>query len=416
MERIKKFIDTLYELSSRYCGESLVNDLRIILEKAEALEQELLLKAKKDSKEETKAIDEIRIKFYSDNLLSFCQKNLKEDLYLGYLLELGKICLDFGEVNYSEYVYSLLIQLAEGKPKYKNLLAQAYFKRAEVYVRSSRWKLAENDLKKARQIFNEKKDKKGLARVDNLNGIIKSEKGAIKSALKNFNDALSSFSRLKDELWIGIVEMNIGNLKTIQSQWDEAVTHFKRALTAFEKLMDLKRLSLVRYNMGMLFKNRGELEAALTEFDRSLEYALEANYYLSTGLAFLGKGDVYAKLEEYAVAMEYCIRAMEVFYKIMDKVGLADTYKIKGIIQRDTSNYEIAETYLLTSLRLSEEIESRLNYAEAAYELGILYRKWNKPDLAKKYLKISEKYFAELGAQENLERVKIVIERTNGSK
>jgi hypothetical protein len=84
--------------------------------------------------------------------------------------------------------------------------------------------------------------------------------------------------------------------------------------------------------------------------------------------------------------------------------------------QRDTSNYEIAETYLLTSLRLSEEIESRLNYAEAAYELGILYRKWNKPDLAKKYLKISEKYFAELGAQENLERVKIVIERTNDSK
>ncbi|MCR4417524.1 MAG: tetratricopeptide repeat protein [Ignavibacteria bacterium] len=416
MERIKKFINELFELSSRYCGENLINDLKIILEKAEKLEQELLLKVRKDSKDDLKEIDDIRVKFYSDNLLSFCQKNLTEDLYLGYLLELGKICLDFGEVNYSEYVYSLLIHLAENKKKYLSLVAQAYFYRAEVYVRSSRWKLAENDLKKARQIFNEKKDKKGLARVDNLTGIIKSEKGAIKSALKNFNDALSAFSKMKDELWIGIVEMNIGNLKTIQSHWDEAVTHFKRALASFEKLMDLKRLSLVRYNMGMLFKNRGELEAALTEFDRSLEYALEANYYLSTGLAYLGKGDVYAKLEEYAMAMEYCIRAMEVFYKIMDKVGLADTYKIKGIIQRDTSNFEIAETYLLTSLRLSEEIESLLNFAEAAYELGILYRKWNKSDLAKEYLKISEQYFSKLGAKENLERVKIVIDRTNSSK
>lgn len=416
MERIKKFIDSLFELSSRYCGESLIDQLKNILERAEKLEQELLLKAKRDNKEETKAIDDIRVKFYSDNLLSFCQKNLKEELYLGYLLELGKICLDFGEVNYSEYVNSLLIQLGEGKPKYKSLVAQSYFNRAEVYVRSSRWKLAENDLRKARQIFSEKKDRKGLARVENLGGIIKAEKGAIKSALKNFNDALSTFSRIKDELWIGIVEMNIGNLKTIQSQWDEAVTHFKRALAAFEKLMDLKRLSLVRYNMGMLFKNRGELEAALTEFDRSLEYALEANYYLSTGLAYLGKGDVYAKLEEYAVAMEYCIKAMEVFYKIMDKVGLADTYKIKGIIQRDTSNYEIAETYLLTSLRLSEEIESILNFAEAAYELGVLYRKWNKNDLAQRFLKISEKHFAELGAKENLERVKVVIERTHSSK
>lgn len=416
MERIKKFIDALFELSSRYCGESLIKELREILEKAETLEQELLLKSKRNNREEIKAIDDIRIKFYSDNLLSFCQHNLKEELYLGYLLELGKICLDFGEVNYSEYAFSLLIQLAEIKPKYKNLIAQAYFNRAEVYIRSSRWKLAENDLKKARQLFNEKRDKKGLSRVDNLTGIIKSEKGAIKGALKNFNDALSSFSRLKDELWIGIVEMNIGNLKTIQSQWDEAIIHFKRASAAFEKLMDLKRFSLVRYNMGMLFKNKGELEAALTEFDRSLEYALEANYYLSTGLAYLGKGDVYAKLEEYAVAMEYCTRAMEVFYKIMDKVGLADTYRIKGIILRDTTNYEIAETYLLTSLRLSEEIESILNYAETAYELGLLYRKWNRTDLAKKYLKISEKHFAEIGAKENLDRVKIVIERTNSSK
>ncbi len=416
MERIKKFIDSLFELSSRYCGESLIDQLKNILEQAEKLEQELLLKSRKDNKEETKAIEDVRIKFYSDNLLSFCQKNLKEELYLGYLHELGKICLDFGEMNYSEYVNSLLIQLGEGKPKYKILLAQSYFTRAEVYVRSSRWKLAENDLKKARQIFNDKKDKKGLARVENLSGIIKSEKGAIRSALKNFNDALTTFSKIKDELWIGIVEMNIGNLKTIQSQWDEAIIHFKRALAAFEKLMDLKRLSLVRYNMGMLFKNRGELEAALTEFDRSLEYALESNYYLSTGLAYLGKGDVYAKLEEYAIAMEYCIKAMEIFYKIMDKVGLSDTYKLKGIIQRDTTNYEIAETYLLTSLRLSEEIESILNFAEAAYELGILYRKWDKPDLAQKYLKISEKHFAELGAKENLERVKVVIERTHSSK
>lgn len=416
MNKIKNFIDALFELSIRYCGEETLNEIKQILSRAEQLELDLALKARKESEEEISQLENVRIQFYADNLLSFCKNKLKEELYLNYLLELGQICLDFGEINYAEYIYTQLLSLAESKNKYLILAAQAYFYRAEVYLRSTRWKNAENDLKKAKQIFSLKKDKKGLARVNNLAGIIKSERGALQSAFKNYSDALNVFSKLKDELWIGIIEMNIGNLRTIQSRWDEAFAHYKRALAAFEKLMDTKRLSLVRHNLGMLFKNRGELEAALTEFDRSLEYAIDANYLLAKGLAYLGKGDVYAKLEEYALAMEYCNKAMQVFYKIIDRVGLSDSYMIKGIVLRDISNYEIAETYLLTSLRISEDIESLLNFAEASYELGILYRKWEKNELAIKYLKLSESYFAKIGAKENLERVKVIMDRTSNPK
>lgn len=415
MNKIKNFLDALFELSIRYCGEDAVNEIKQILSRAEQFELELVLKASKSNKQETANIENIRIQFYSDNLLSLCKKILKETEYLNFLLELGQLCLDFGEIYYADYVLSVLISIAENQPKYKQLLGLAYSNRAEVYIRSSNWIKAENDLKKAKKIYDDKGDKKGLARVNNLEGIIKSEKGNLRGAFKNYSEALKVFTKIKDELWIGILEMNLGNLSTIQGNWDEAYSHYKRALTSFEKLMDLKRLSLVRHNIGMLFKNRGELEAALTEFDRSLEYAMEANYLLAKGLAYLGKGDVYAKLEEYALAMEYCNKAMEVFYKIMDKVGLADTYKIKGIVQRDISNFEIAETYLLTSLRLSDEIESILNYAEASYELGILYRKMQKMDLAKRFLKLSEQYFAKVGAKENLERVKIIMDRTNNS-
>ncbi|MFN4110817.1 MAG: tetratricopeptide repeat protein [Ignavibacteria bacterium] len=415
MNKIKNFLDALYELSIRYCGEDAINEIKGILSRAEQLELELVLKANKSNKQEVASLENLRIQFYSDNLLSFCKKTLKEGGYFNYLLELGQLCLDFGEISYAEYAFSTLISLSENQPKYKQLLALTYFNRSEVYVRSSRWRKAEEDLKKAKKIFSDKGDKKGLARVNNLSGIIMSEKGNIKGAFKNYFDALKVFTKLKDELWIGILEMNIGNLNTIQGNWDEAYSHYKRALAAFEKLMDLKRLSLVRHNIGLLFKNRGELEAALTEFDRSLEYAMDANFLLAKGLAYLGKGDVYSKLEEYALAIEYCNKAMEVFYKIMDKVGLADTYKVKGVVQRDISNHEIAETYLLTSLRLSEEIESILNYAEASYELGILYRKWQKLDLAKRYLKLSESYFSKVGAKDNLERVKIIMDRTSNS-
>lgn len=414
MPRIKNFLDALFELSIRYCGDEGINQIKQILTRAEQLELELVLKNKREDNTETN-YDIIRIQFYSDNLLSFCKNKLKELSFYNYLIEFGQLCLDFGEINFAEYVFTYIINNAGNQSKLERLTSQALSNRAEVYIRSSRWKNADEDLRKAKKLYLAKKDKKHLAIIENLSGIVKSEKGNIKSALKNFNEALKIFSKSKDELWIGILEMNIGNINTIQGNWEEAYAHYKRALTAFEKLMDLKRLALVRHNLGMLFKNQGELQAALTEFDRSLEYAIEGNYLLAKGLAYLGKGDVYAKLEEYALATEFCNKAMEVFYKIMDKVGLADTYKIKGVVQRDISNNEIAETYLLTSLRLSEEIESILNYAEAAYELGILYRKWQKQDLAKRYLKLSEAYFTKVGAKDNLERVKIIINRTENS-
>lgn len=413
MNKIRGFLDSLFELSIRFCGEEVTEKIQEILRRAEQFELDLVLKTQKYDQNSLLSSEFIRTQFYSDTILSFCKNNLlKKDLYYNYLYEFGSTCLDFGEISLAEFAYTEIIKEIENEKKYQLLLANSLLKRAEVYIRSTRWKNANTDINKAKKIFALKNDKKGLARLFNLQGIIKSEKGQINAALKNFETALNVFTKVKDNLWVGLLEMNIGNLITIQGNWDDAYVHYKRALAAFEKLMELKYICLVRYNLGVLFKNRGELEAALTEFDRALELAIEAGYLLSKGLAYLGKSDVYAKLEDYALALEFSFKAMEVFYKIMDKVGLADTYKIKGIIQRDTSNYEIAETYLLTSLRLSEEIESILNYAEAAYELGILYRKWGKKDLAVKYLRISEKYFAQVGAKENLERVQLIMDKT----
>ncbi len=412
MNKIKTFIDELFELSVRYLGEKEVNSIKSILEEAEKYEVGLALKARKSDKEENNLIEKIRAQYYSDTLLTFVKNKISLEAFTSYLIDFGKLCLDFGEIACAEHSLSQAIDIAGSERKYKILIAQAFFYRAETYVRSTRWNFALSDIKKARQLYIENRDKKGLACVENLTAIVNSERGKLKVALKHYNEALKIFNKIKDDLWIGILEMNIGNLKTIQSEWDNAYTHYKRAMHIFENLMDFKRLALVRCNIGLLFRNKGELEPALTEFDRALDYATQDGYLLAKGLSYLGKGNIYALLEDFGIAIEFCNKALEIFYKLMDKVGLAETYRIKGVIQRDTSNYEIAETYLLTSLRLSTEVESKLNMAEVMYDLGILYRKWNKPDMAKKYLEMSRENFNKLGSKANLENINLILERT----
>ncbi len=415
MNNNKKLIDLINDLVSRYLGEENFNEIRNLIANAENSEVKLILKGRKAQTQVEPLEETTKITYYFDNIITYSRKRLKLSQFLSLLIECVELCLTFGEFKIAEYLLNIIDNASIQNQKFDLPYTQSLLLRAELYTRSSQWSSAIQTLRTVKKIVAAKNENKTIGKIHNLLGIIETEKGNLVLASKQYQKALDYFSKVKDNMMVGVVEMNLGIIDTIKSNWDEAYTHYKRALAAFEKLMDLKRLSLVRHNIGMLFKNRGELEAALTEFDRSLEYAMEANYLLAKGLAYLGKGDVYAKLEEYALAMEYCNKAMEVFYKIMDKVGLADTYKIKGVVQRDISNHEIAETYLLTSLRLSEEIESILNYAEASYELGILYRKWQKPDLAKRYLKLSESYFAKVGAKDNLEHVKIIMDRTNNS-
>jgi tetratricopeptide (TPR) repeat protein len=412
MTKIKNFAEEAFRISIRYCGEEAIEELREIFHHAEKLEDDLITRSNKIPEDVFENPPQLKTLTYFDNLISYAKKRLREVDYLSYLEEVGELCINSGEMVFAKEVFDTLLFESSKNSRYTLLTAQCYLKRAEVFSIQARWKQAESDLSNAKKLFAFKKDKKGLARVSNLYGNLYAERGKIKLSKKHYEDALRVFTGVKDSLWIGTVEMNLGILETIRGSWDLAFAHFKRSLTAFEKLSELKRLAEIRHNMGMLFKNRGELDSALNELDRSLEYSFSANYLPTVGLALLAKGDIYTKFEDYTLAMEFCHKAMQIFYKIMDRLSLADAYKIKGIIQRDTSNHNIAESYFLTSLRINEENENLLNYAETSYEIGILYRKWKKSDLAVKYLKLAKKFFNLVGAKEEVAKVELVLEKT----
>ena len=143
----------------------------------------------------------------------------------------------------------------------------------------------------------------------------------------------------------------------------------------------------------MLFTEKQEYQSALSEFDQSISSALKAGYLPTLALSYLGKAFIYTRLKDYPLANAFADKAMEICFKLNDRLSIADIYKIKGIIERKQENFKGAENYLLSSLRINDELESVLNQAETSYELGILYIETDRKTEADKYLKFALNYY-----------------------
>ena len=159
----------------------------------------------------------------------------------------------------------------------------------------------------------------------------------------------------------------------------------------------------------MLFTEKKEYQSALSEFDLSITSALKAGYLPSLALSYLGKAFIYVQLEDYILANAFADKAMEICFKLNDRLSIADIYKLKGIIERKLQNYRSAENYLLSSLRINEELENVLNQAETSLELGILYSELDKKEEAIDYFKFSLSYYKKQRAPLMVKKIQELI-------
>ncbi len=397
------FNDALLQLVEKHCGENKVEDLKKILNlPAMKLRQ---IKFSHGSLSSQKKIEEGNLRFHFELMISFCKTHLKIPKYLKFLIDVIDLLINNGEVVVAENVSSTLIILALKQKKQKKFAAHGYLKRGEIYLKQAKWEACSNDFKKARKIFEEFNDNNGIGKCYNNFGLMYAELGDLGLARKYFNKSLDLFFQTKDEIWQGKLIMNLGILETIQNNWNEAISLYGRAIKIFSIFNDLKRLAEIHHNLGMLYKQKGEYQIAVEELDQSIKYSKSANLLSPLGITFLERGEACIHLNDDTNAILYCDRALEIFNKLMDRLSIADTYKVKAIILKKLSNYDLAETYLLISLRLNEELENRLNYGETAFELAALYRNWGKEDQAREFLLIAKESFEQVGSSENVKKI-----------
>lgn len=405
-------LDRLWALLSRYSTDSVVGEFQEHITKMQQVESELLESASKrgmEKEEEENVFDKVQLEI----ILKRCKEHLPKKEYLELLLEVGTLCADYGDHKRAEELFAAVRGNAKSKPAFTVQAGLASLHSAELSIRQARWAEALERLKESRKDFARARYQRGVAQVENHLGVYYAQQGDIKHARQHFNKALSFFQKAKDLERLSTIIMDIGILSNIAGDWEEAVSSYQRALPEFERAGSVERLAELHHNMGMTMLGKQDYNSAIAQFDESLTYANQFDYKHLRGLAMLGKATAYARMKDYPLAMAFANRALNIFRQVHDELSVADSYKVKAIVQRELKNFDIAELYLLTSIRLNEQYNSGLNLGESYFELGVLHSMRNDAQKAERALKQSATFFRRVGARHELTATQQMMTQLN---
>jgi tetratricopeptide (TPR) repeat protein len=363
----------------------------------------------KNNHPEFKIQDGLSFRSQIDLLITFSANRLPKEKYLSMLLYLSQSSITNGEFATAIEINERIIALTSNDSNMTDITSNAYLLVGEIYSRQANWENSFNYIRKAHTMFDSVNNLKGVAKCENLLGTIYGDLGDVKTAIENFESALSKTLNEPDYALKGKIEINLGIVNNIKGKTDEALGYFKRALLNYEKISDNRRIAEIHQNIGMVYTKKTEYDSAIKKFDESLALAIESNYLQTIGVIYLSKAFVHSQLSDYSLSTAFADKAMEVAYKLNDKLTIAEVYKIKGVIQKNLKNYLLSENYLLTSLRLNIDAGNQLNQAETHHELGLLYKKMNDSKKSKENFNSALEYFKKINAEPEIRNLESLI-------
>ena len=340
-----------------------------------------------------------------DRAITFSEKKLQGDEYSNFLLDIGNLCLSGGRLNIAEEVF----RKTKKSSNTQIIMAESLLGLSDVYSRRADWKRSIKTVIGAKLLFRELNSNSGIARCNNLLGIIFGEWGDLKEARKYFLISRSLIEPETDLKMAANLDMNLGIIDSIQENYDDSIRYLKSAQLSYHKLGDEKKVAKVNHNIGMVYSETNDYKSAISSFDKAIEIARTGRFLSDLCLVYLAKSQVLIKMKDITHAAEFADKSFEISYNIDDKLTLADIYKTKGIIERYLHNYDESENYLLSSIRLNTRLKNEQNIAESSFELAVLYEEMKKADSKNIYLKKSLGFFKKINATEKVNTIENML-------
>ncbi len=340
-----------------------------------------------------------------DRTITFSEKKLQADEYCKFLLDLGNLCLSGGRLNIAEEVF----RKTKKSSNKQTLMAESLLGLSDVYSRRADWKRSLKTVIDAELLYREINDNSGIARCNNLLGIIFGERGELVKARKYLLNSLFLINPETDLKIAADLNMNLGIIDSIQGNYDNSLRHLKSAQMSYLTLGDEKKVAEVNHNIGMAYFESDDYKSAISYFDQAIEIAKAGRFMFVLCLVYLAKSQVLIKMNDITNAAEFADKSFEISHNIDDKLTLADIYKTKGIIQRYLHNYQESENFLLSSINLNTRLKNEQNIAETYFELAILYDEMNKSESKNNYLKKSLDYFKQINAVDKVNTIENML-------
>src|SRR6185436_12065904 len=167
-------------------------------------------------------------------------------------------------------------------------------------------------------------------------------------------------------------EQNLGIVANIQGQLSEAVARYERSLDAYRNCGDEHGCAIAYHNLGMVSADRGRLDAADCYFQESRSFAERVGDVHLWALCLLNHAEVHVARQRFEDARQNAESALAIFDQLGAQRAKADTYRVFGMVYRETGRPALAESRLRSAIDLASAAGWALGEAEASRELALL--------------------------------------------
>lgn len=401
--KLNPFIEELLNIAARYHSSKFVRSFHRKLKSRIMVSERALRKRRKalqpkgglgEKEVDTETAFTVFLHLYEAGL------GVHENLQLS--IEIGKVAIRYGEYDKAVRMFRAAAKKAR-RFNVPSVLAKALLGEAEVCHYREQWQRLDALLKRALAIYGRLHDNIGKAQVRTTMGNSATERGKLKVGERHYSQALLTAEQAKHAELLALANNNLGNVWSMRGGWEKALGYYQRSILNSEQHGDIRLLTMAYGNLGLTFMRQGDYRKALAYYEKGLRYASKFEDVYNKGNAFVGIAELYFHLSDFALSSAYATNALAIYYKMENKSGVAECYKVKGMIERELKNWETAETYFRTGLQLNQEVGNILNVGEIYYELAVLHQRLAKEE-AKRDLRLALSHFRKVGAMKNIEK------------
>ncbi len=204
---------------------------------------------------------------------------------------------------------------------------------------------------------------------------------------------------------------NLGIIENITGNSLKSIGLYSRCIPIYKELGDNFGLAHIYNNIGMTYAEEKSWQKANEFYGKSLRLSdtegfthLKSITFLNRAIAFLNMGDI----EE---AREYNFKALRLVEKLKDHLGMAEYYKIQGMIEREVGNYPTAKNHFDLAYHYFRNYKNKLGMAEVALEKAILARAESDTKALNTWVKVALKSYNDLKNYRKVEEIMQMFNR-----
>ena len=250
-----------------------------------------------------------------------------------------------------------------------------------------------------------------IAAAINCLAVVEQYRGNVSEAERMYRRAGELAVQVNDGRLAALVQQNLSMLATIRGQYDVALDHGHDALKHFRSIGDDASVAKVMNNLGMLQIDQNELGHAELSFRSALTVADRLGDAAMRVTIQINRAELALKRKDYPAVHEFCDEAFRMYTRLGSESGLAETYKVYGVLYRETGNTELATTHFLLATKLAQACGDRLLEAETARERALLCMQEGQHRDALDALNQAHRLFRELQARREADDAERHLER-----